>query len=464
MAVWLACVGLGACGETAVVFDAGQDAAGFDAADLDAGHADAGPIEDDAGPDPEDADVRTDAGREDAGTDAGVEDAGAPDAGTDAGTPDAGTDAGPPDAGPPDAGTDAGPPPVVSGRVRYEDRPWDADGFTGDVVVRPSAGVRVVLLDSRDEILEEAITDDEGRFTFAGTGDFVEALSDGFVGDHHVQVGNRDARPRFYRLRAAAGPDLELLAETDAEGGAFNIIAVAREAMAFYEPYVGDAAPTLTYFWARGRSFGCGSCYSSNRISLGGGFDDPDEYDDVIILHELAHYFVDHYSRDDSPGGPHRDRQVSPVLAYGEGLGYFFAQWIDGRPLVVDTFRGSVRSIDVEVMTIGGVAIPEFRGTTDGTVNGDLREEIVNGILWDAYDEASADEPFDRVALGDDGMMALLVDHFGAPTAPPNQGAPGIDLSDLLHALVCFSGVPAADVQALADDRAFPWTAPATCD
>ncbi len=87
------------------------------------------------------------------------------------------------------------------------------------------------------------------------------------------------------------------------EGGAFNIAAVAREAFEFYAPYVGAAAPTLTYRWERGRAFGCGSCYGGDVVSLGGGEDDTDEYDDVIVLHELGHYFVDHYSHDDSPGG-----------------------------------------------------------------------------------------------------------------------------------------------------------------
>jgi hypothetical protein len=58
--------------------------------------------------------------------------------------------------------------------------------------------------------------------------------------------------------------------------------------------------------------------------------------------------------------------------------------------------------------------------------------------------------------------MHLLVDHFG--TWPhPDQGAPGIDLADYLRALECVAGVPAADVQALADDRAFPYVAGGSC-
>ncbi|MCA9548077.1 MAG: hypothetical protein KC613_26910, partial [Myxococcales bacterium] len=182
--------------------------------------------------------------------------------------------------------------------------------------------------------------------------------------------------------------------------------------------------------------------------------EDPDEYDDAIILHELGHWFVDHFSADSSPGGSHRDQQVPPTLAYGEGLAYFFAAMIRDTPHLVDNFLGAARHIDLEAVTQQGEALDVLRGTTDGTAAGSLREELVGGVLWDAYDGPSEAEPFDQVALGVEGHMAILTQDFGGPP-PPDVGARGIDLADWLEVAACRLG--AEPLQPLVDDRDFPW-------
>ena len=357
---------------------------------------------------------------------------------------------------------DLGPEGTIFGTVRYEDRPQDADGFTGAEVELPAPGILVELLDGSGAVVESVRTDAEGAYAFeAAIGATVRASSDTLFGDHRAIVTNRRRRPSLYSMEAPAleGSATDLLAEADGVGGPFNVLAVTYLAFETYAPYVGAAGPTLVYRWEQGRAFGCGSCYGGAVVSLGGGTDDTDEYDDFIVVHELGHYFVEQYSADSSPGGTHRDLQVEPVLAYGEGLAYAFAGVVLGAPWVIDTFIDATRFIDFEAMTIGGVADPTFSSTTDGTATGHLREEIVSGILWDAFDSASGSEPFDRVALGVDGWMRLLIDHFGGGGLP-DRGASGIDLTDFLDALVCVSGVPADDVAALAADRSFPWSAP----
>lgn len=360
-------------------------------------------------------------------------------------------------------GPDLGPAATYFGTIRYEDRPQDQDGFTGAIVPTPAPGVLVDLLDGSGATLESVRTDADGAYVFEATsgGATIRAASDTLFGDHRAVVIDRRRRASLYSLEAVAneGSATDLLAEASGVGGPFNVVAVSYLAFETYAPYVGAAAPTLAYRWEQGRAFGCGSCYGDDEISLGGGTDDTDEYDDVIIVHELGHYFVEHYSADSSPGGSHRDLQVEPVLAYGEGLAYAFAGVVLGAPWVIDTFIDDTRFIDFEEMTIDGVGDPTFTGTTTGTATGNLREEIVSGILWDAFDPASGSEPFDRVALGLDGWMRLLIDHFGAGGLS-DRGATGIDLTDFLDALVCVSDVPAADVAALADDREFPWSAP----
>ncbi|MAQ15408.1 MAG: hypothetical protein CMN30_11515 [Sandaracinus sp.] len=374
---------------------------------------------------------------------------------TDGGGTDGGTET---DAGTPDAGTLA----TYFGQVVYEDRPQDPSGFTGVVVDTPAPEVRVELLDAGDEVLETVRTDAEGRFAFEAKMDgvTVRAWADTEHDGHQAVVTDRRRRATTYSVSAPAVPDAETLvrATVDEGGGPFNIVAVSWEAFVAYAPYVGPA-PTLTYRWEAAEPFGCGSCYGDDEISLGGGLDDTDEYDDLIILHELGHYFVEHHSADDSPGGSHRDQLVSPVLAYGEGIAYAFAAVVRGAPLILDTFAGSVRSIDEEGVTLNGADDPDFYGTTNGTATGNLREEVVSAIAWDAFDAADPAEPFDRVSLGLEDWMRLLVEYFGS-AGVTDRGASGIDLTDFLDALVCFSGVPADDVAALAQDRDFPWSAP----
>ena len=382
----------------------------------------------------------------------------------------AGCDDDPPpvlDAGPPSIG-DAGDPGVVAGQVRYEDRPYDMTGFTGGLPLMPSVGVRVDVTGADGVSVATVHTDEEGRFRVpvpasSGTDPvqyMVRVSAEVEHAGHVARVTTRND-PKLYTLSAilVAGQSVDFIARHLAgTGGPFNVVDVARSAFVVYAPHVGEPAPALTFRWERGQPFDCGSCYGGNEISLGGQIEDTDEYDDDIILHELAHYWVEHYSRDTSPAGTHRNRQVAPELAYGEGLAYFFACMVRGTPVIVDTFQGSTRVIDFDNYLQNGEDRPGFRGVTE---DGRHREEVVGGIMWDAFDPDRAEEPFDRAALGVEAQLALLV----ALREPPavDRGASGMDLTDYLHALECTAGLPAVDVQALAEDRGYPYTA-AGCD
>ncbi|MCA9557789.1 MAG: hypothetical protein KC583_04400, partial [Myxococcales bacterium] len=355
-------------------------------------------------------------------------------------------------------------PAAVTGVVRYADRPFGPLGFTGEIVPRPAAEVVVQVVRVLDGApVAEGLTDADGAFALdfeaLGGPHVVRALAEihhaGFV----ARTRDRDAG-NLYALESAPfepadAVSVDLLAPADAAiGGAFNIVDVARDAFVFVAPHVDRPSPPLTYRWQKGEAFACGSCYSRDTISLGGQLEDPDEYDDVIILHELGHYFVSHFSADDSPGGSHRDQLVSPALAYGEGVAYFFAGLVRGLPHVVDTFLDSVRFIDFEAMTVGGEALDVLYGTTDDTPRGEQREELVAGLVWDAFDGPSAAEPFDAVELGEDGLMDVLVRGFGGGDWV-DVGAPGIDVADFLNLAACDTS--SAAVQALADERAYPF-------
>ncbi|MEM9864011.1 MAG: hypothetical protein AAF938_20595 [Myxococcota bacterium] len=355
------------------------------------------------------------------------------------------------------------PPTTLAGRVTYEDRIFDDSGFTGELVVRPSRRTEVSLFSGTRQVAA-TLTDDEGRYVFEGIEDAVNvrARARSHSGAYVTQVRSR--RGRIFELTSPWAPGdgaLNFDATTENLGGAFNIADVSLNAFDAIARFVEGDAPTLTFAWDPGEAWPCGSCYSRNVVSLGGQPEDTDEYDDDIILHEFGHYFVEHFSADDSPGGPHRDRQVSPVLAYGEGVAYFFTLFVTGRKTVVDTFEGSVRTIDYENYLQNGGDRDAFRGTTGG-LGGRLREELIGGVLLDAFDAPSADEPFDTLALGEAATMRLLVGYFGGRRRV-DAGARGIDFADLFLGLQCDAGVARAEVQRLADERAFPWTAPASC-
>jgi hypothetical protein len=143
-------------------------------------------------------------------------------------------------------------------------------------------------------------------------------------------------------------------------------------------------------------------------------------------------------------------------LAYGEGLAYFWAGMLLDDPLVVDTFIDDVRLIDMEAVTQNGEPRGDLWGTTDGTLEGNHREEVVAAILWDALDPASPEEPFDQVEIGQEGHMRLLLEATVREDRA-DVGPRGLDLSDWLSELHCNFPLTQGQVLALAQDREYPW-------
>ncbi len=356
---------------------------------------------------------------------------------------------------------------LAVGSVAYEDRVFGAEGFTGQVIAKPARAVVVQVLRLSDgAVVGEAVTRDDGAFEIVWPGHTraeykARALAAVRVGALTGSVQERSGAHLVYALESEnwtgeATPTLDLMAAADESiGGAMNIADQLGVGMRFVSRYT-DAIGSMSVRWTRGRAFDCGSCYGGDRISLGGAPDDPDHYDDDIILHELGHWVMHRFSADDSPGGTHRDRQVSPVLAYGEGVAYFLsAMWRDS-PTVTDNFADGARHIDLEAVTQNMEDLPALSGTTDGTIYGDLREEIPAAILWDAYDAPSQEEPFDTVEIGADGHAEILFDLF-APRDQPSVGARGIDLVDWLSVASCWRPEIAMGVAELALDRDFPF-------
>ncbi len=363
----------------------------------------------------------------------------------------------------------------VTGNINYQDKVVDAQGFTGEEPFLPGRYLIAQVVREADGFtVGEAITDLDGNIAL----DYDEHEGESYAlrvqasarvpgqedTTYAVRVIDRTPSNATYTITSeswdAGQPpaNIDLRATSEDVGGAFNTVDVAVTGLLFVARFSDRSASQLTFRWQSGEEFACGSCYSRNIISLGGQLEDTDEYDDFIVLHEFGHWFVDSFSNDSSPGGSHRDRQVSPQLAYGEGLAYFFAGMVLRDPVVVDTFMDDVRVIDMEAVTQNGESRPDLFATTTGTLEGNMREEVVAAILWDAWDDDSDDEPFDQVSLGDELHMQILLEWFSG-RLPVDIGPAGIDMSDWLNAASClFPEVPLDEFSALAVDREYPWT------
>ncbi len=374
---------------------------------------------------------------------------------------------------------EGGFPANVTGTVAYEDRRFDHEGFTGELDVRLLGGGLVEVIRERDgATVGTTTTGTDGAFAavFLAHDEQryrVRAISAGEFDGFRVEVRDRSGAPALYGVEGEpfaadeAPAEVALLARaSEPTGGAFNVVDISGLGFRFIAAHTDQRSPTLTYYWQDGLSYSCGSCYSDSAIRLGGQVEDPDQYDDDIILHEFGHYFVHHFSADASSGGTHRDRQVDPWLAYGEGVAYFWSSMVRADATMVDNYLGDYRFIDYEAVTQQGVARDDFVGTTDGTLSGRLREEIVAGILWDIYDGASDAEPFDRVAIGAEGSMRILLDYFGGDGIPVDVGLRNVELTDYLNAVTCWYEDVAVDLQAVVDDREYPYDVEdgANCD
>jgi hypothetical protein len=364
------------------------------------------------------------------------------------------------------------PPPdteiAVSGVVRYQDRPFNGQGFTGELVDLPARGLRVELVRAVDGVPIVATgAGADGAYTLGAAAHadheyYVRAVTALAEQGFAARVIDRTADAHYAVASAPflAGPtaehtvDLRAAADLPA-GGAFNILDVVWSGFDFVGRYTDEIGSPLTYRWEPGRAFGCGSCYSNNVVSLGGQLEDADEYDDDIVLHEFGHYFQDNYSNDDSPGGRHNGERLDPRLAYGEGMATFFSCMVQDDPEYVDLYIDSLRLRNLET----AAEDPEqFYGTDGGTLSGNVSEYLVAAVMWDTIDPSSDEEPFDRLERDPADVMAVFLDYMRRP-GRTNVGARGIDLADWINGLTCLypdTAEPLADVLA---EREYPWDA-----
>ena len=392
----------------------------------------------------------------------------------------------------------------IRAQIKYMDRLYDAEGFEGEHTARAAPYVLTQLVTQSplgdEEIIAERYTDSRGRVELSWTRRVVKGSASPLPplwvralatqrtpegsrarvtsrrrGSRYALDGPRLVSKRFKPISTEADSeymtDQVITATTEGSlSGALNILSMTALGFDLISHHSLDSGPQLTIRWDLDLPVSCGSCYSSDQLTifLGGQVEDPDHYDDHIILHEMGHFFSDQWSVDSSPGGPHRGRAVSPQLAYGEGLAYFWSALALDDPLIVDWMFPNPWVVDIESGIYNGAPVslglsdPSPATSVLSELSATHHEELVSTLMWDVYDDDSDGEPDDELALSEAQVMRSLISILPARyQAGADIGARGVDLADWLDALSCevedeeMSLLPLLELEA--SRRGYPW-------
>lgn len=304
----------------------------------------------------------------------------------------------------------SGPQMTVTGAAAYEDRPYGGNGFTGEIQRRPIRFASVQLVAENDgAVLGETSTRADGTYSLNAS--VTEGRS------VHVAVVARTSQPlpaevltiplQAYALSAPAFPAAargftqDFLAGTGDLGGVFNILDNVVEGAETVRVLTPNAAfARLRLIWSTVNRQRTQFNPSNNAIQLRGHPEDPDEYDDPVILHEFGHYVANFFSVDTSPGGEHSlfDDDLPLSLTWSEGFATWFGSEVRQSPIYMDSFGTGTFIMELET--------PTFASRVLGPGN----ELAVAASLWDVSDPAN--EPHDGLDLRRAQLWDVVNGHF----------------------------------------------------
>ncbi len=311
---------------------------------------------------------------------------------------------------------------TLSGSIRYEDKAYDNNGFTGATIFKPVrfASVEVVRC-SDSQVLSGASTDSAGGYSLVFTNTGTASVYLRVIAETgNAGIKNNTTDNAIYSVKSGTIDDSKGSAFTtniditvsSGAGGAFNILDIFTDGGLFLQGFGLTAIPKLTAFWEKN---GCDGTYFQDSDSsihlLGGCGGDTDEYDDDIILHEFGHYVAANFSRDDSPGGSHtlNDNTEDIRLAWSEGWAHFFSSAVRGVPNQTDTILNTASSFEIEGPSL-------FASSFDLDSSGiyTTNEVAVATVLWDIFDNTN--ETFDALSLGINPIWDVLSGYLILPT------------------------------------------------
>ncbi|HKV08389.1 MAG TPA: hypothetical protein VJ725_09640 [Thermoanaerobaculia bacterium] len=335
----------------------------------------------------------------------------------------------------------------VRGKAVYQDKAQTTSGLSGTTTELPIRYARIEVKRASDNVtLGESDTKQDGSFDISfqnngAHGYYLVVMAD--QDNEFVNQAVKNDRDEIYSMRSTGTinesnepdkTDVMIRAQANSAGPAFNIFDMGVVGADLYRRHSGSTPPHLDWLWTQGRQGACSSevsCYSRsrNQISVLSISADPDEYDDLVLLHEFGHKWQYEQSRSDSPGGDHSsDSQVDPQLAWGEGSATFFGNTAKGTSLYLDTTSSGVGvRLDIESLA---TTIPQ--GTSGNTQNGDLSEAVVAAVLWDLADGTNETRDTLTNEAGVFSAASYLKSSFYQ-----DRGTSGADLVDLLDGWFC---------------------------
>jgi hypothetical protein len=337
----------------------------------------------------------------------------------------------------------------VRGKAVYEDKAQTTSGLSGTTTELPIRYARIEVKRSSDDVtLGEGDTKQDGTFDISfqngGTHGYylvVTADQDNEIINQAVK-NDQDA---IYSVRSTGAideqsepdkTDVMIRAQASGPGPAFNIFDVGVVGADLYRRHSGVTPPHVDWLWTQGKQGSCGddvSCYSRslNQISVLSIAADPDEYDDLVLLHEFGHKWQYEQSRSDSPGGNHSSNsRVDPQLAWGEGSATFFGNSARQTSLYLDT-TSSPSGVGVR-LDIESLASSVPLDTSDSTQNGNLSEAVVAAVLWDLADVTNES----RDTLDEEAGVFSAAGYLGS-SSYNDRGTSGADLVDFLDGWFC---------------------------
>jgi hypothetical protein len=244
-----------------------------------------------------------------------------------------------------------------------------------------------------------------------------------------------------------------LISVGDGEAGAFNIFDQLVKGADFALQNFGRVVPPHVALWEYGSDTSCGtSCFSprSNVIFVHGTFQDTDEFDDPVLLHEYGHFLEHSFSRSNSPGGAHDGSPTDPRLAWGEGYGTYTGATIAGSSLYIDTFASGATVIDISDT---GVSFALAAPNAPSGMNQIVSEFLSAEVLWQITSGLSSGGG----GKGTAPVFDVLGSYFPAP-AFADRGVSGVDLVDFLDGWFCRGHADQAFIQNIVSTRhQFPY-------
>jgi len=369
---------------------------------------------------------------------------------------------------------------TVTGRFLFEDRIWDAHGYTGAVQNLPIRYADVEVVKSAGNVvLATGSTDGDGNYSIPVTGQtgslnlYVRCLSaTDNQASYHIKVV--DTFTRSGGTVDLSGSSIHaittgtvnhdtamsplamgdyLIEDTTGYGvaQAFNILDDAVDAFDYLADPSGigrypDPSEFLVYgFDPPGGSTGSNYFWHGIFITANtsvGGSGDTDGWADAVILHETGHWADDMFGRDDNPGGAHYigDNQQDPRLSYGEGYATFFCAQV--REFRAARLNLLSQPVDDHVSIYADLSVPPAVGNPGGLEFaydfetglfdtgepigqiGSANETNVTSALWDLVDgtttpdesPGSDDEPGD-----DTGALSWdVIRNYMTTQSPPD--------------------------------------------